>query len=99
MAEPLITAIVSTFRAERFIRGCLEDLVAQTLLDRMEILVIDSGSPEDERSICEEFARRYPQVRYLRTENEPLYAAWNRRRSPTEKLALPSRTNGPLDRW
>ena len=78
MSEPLITAIVSTFRAERFMRGCLEDLVAQTLIDRLEILVIDSGSPEGEGAICNEFAKRYPQIRYVRTEREPLYAAWNR---------------------
>jgi glycosyltransferase involved in cell wall biosynthesis len=78
MPEPRITAIVSTYAAQRFMRGCLEDLVAQTLLDEMEILVIDSGSPQGEGAICEEFARAHPQIRYLRTEREPIYATWNR---------------------
>jgi glycosyltransferase involved in cell wall biosynthesis len=78
MALPLITAIVSTYSAERFIRGCLEDLVAQTLFSEMEVLVIDSGSPEGESAICAEFARQYPQIQLIRTEREPLYAAWNR---------------------
>ncbi|MDB5849749.1 MAG: hypothetical protein JWP29_3501 [Rhodoferax sp.] len=78
MSEPLLTAIVSSYSAERFMRSCLEDLVAQTLLQHMEILVIDSGSPQGEGAICQEFARTYPQIRYLRTEREPLYVAWNR---------------------
>ncbi|WP_394789170.1 glycosyltransferase [Rhodoferax sp.] len=78
MTEPIVTAIVSTYSAERFIRGCLQDLVAQTLFDRMEVLVIDSGSPQGESVICEEFVQKYPQIRLIRTEREPLYAAWNR---------------------
>lgn len=78
MALPLITAIVSTYSAERFIRGCLEDLVAQTLFSEMEVLVIDSGSPQGESAICAEFVRQYPQIQLIRTEREPLYAAWNR---------------------
>lgn len=79
MPAPIITAIVSTYNAERFIRGCLDDLVAQTLFAHMEVLVIDSGSPQDESAICAEYVERFPdQIRLVRTAREPLYAAWNR---------------------
>lgn len=78
MKTPLVTAIVSTYRAERFILGCLQDLAAQTLFAEMEVLVIDSGSPERESEISTAFARQHPQVRVLRTQHEPLYHAWNR---------------------
>src|SRR5439155_1145656 len=64
--------------AERYIRACLEDLEAQTIADRTEIIVIDSGSPQNERAIVEEFQQRYSNIVYLRTERETLYAAWNR---------------------
>lgn len=79
MSEPLLTAIVSTYKAERFIRGCLHDLVAQTLFPRTEVLVVDSGSPEGESEIVSEYVCAYPeQIRLIRTEREPLYQAWNR---------------------
>lgn len=78
MRQPLLTCIVSTYGAERLMRECLEDLVSQTLFDEMEVLVIDSGSPEGESAICREFAQRHPQIRHWRTEREPLYATWNR---------------------
>jgi glycosyltransferase involved in cell wall biosynthesis len=78
MPAPLVTAIVSTYNAERFIKGCLDDLLAQTIASDLEILVIDSGSPQDERSVCAPYAERFPAVRYIRTERESLYAAWNR---------------------
>ncbi len=76
-----VTAIVSTYASQRFMHGCLEDLVGQTLFAKgaMEILVIDACSPEDEGSIVAAFAAKHPNIRYVRTpEREPLYASWNR---------------------
>ncbi len=79
---PRVSAIVSTFQSQRFIRGCLEDLFDQTLFHRgeLEILVIDSASPQNEGAIVAEFTARAPdRVRYLRTPTrETVYGAWNR---------------------
>lgn len=75
---PVVSAIVSTYNAERFMQGCLEDLVAQTLFPRMEVIIIDSGSPQNEAAICAPFVQKYANIRYIRTEREGVYAAWNR---------------------
>jgi tetratricopeptide (TPR) repeat protein len=75
----LVSAIVSTYSAERFMRGCLEDLVSQTIGDNLEIIVVDSGSRENEAAIVREFQMRHHNIKYIRTENrETVYAAWNR---------------------
>ena len=76
--EPLVSVLVSTYAAEKYLRACLDDLEAQTIADKIEIIVIDSGSPENERGIVEDFQRRHTNIRYIRTEREPLYVAWNR---------------------
>jgi FkbM family methyltransferase len=75
---PVVTAIVSTYNSERFMASCMDDMVAQTILNKLEILVIDSGSQENERSVVERYQKRFPNIRYVRTEREPLYTAWNR---------------------
>ncbi len=77
-SAPLVSALVSTCNSARFIRGCLEDLERQTIADRLQIVVVDSGSTENEAEIIREFQKRFDNIQYLRTEREPLYAAWNR---------------------
>ena len=73
-----VSAIVSTYGADRLLRGCIEDLQRQTIADRTEIIVIDSGSPQDEDGIVREFQNGNPNIVYIRTQRETLYEAWNR---------------------
>lgn len=78
-AEPVVSAIVSTCNSAEFIRGCIEDLERQTIAEQLEIIVIDSASPQNEGEIVRELQERYQNIRYLRTEQrETVYAAWNR---------------------
>lgn len=75
-----VSAIVSTYNSERFIAGCLEDLVQQSHFQagKVEILVIDCASPGNEGAIVRSFQERYPNISYLRlSERETLYSAWN----------------------
>jgi len=77
----LVSAVVSTYSARRFIEGRLQNLVEQTLYrqGQLEIIVIDSASLEDERSVILGFAERYKNITYLKTDlRETVYAAWNR---------------------
>jgi glycosyltransferase involved in cell wall biosynthesis len=75
---PLVSVIVSTYNSERFLASALKNLEQQTIADRIEIIIIDSGSTQNERAIVEEFQSHYNNIRYLRTERETIYQAWNR---------------------
>jgi GT2 family glycosyltransferase len=77
--EYLVSALVPTYNAGRFMRGLLKDLEAQTIADRMEIVIVDTGSPTDEKKIVEEFQKEYDNIVYLRTEHrESSHSAINR---------------------
>ncbi|MBM4063765.1 MAG: glycosyltransferase family 2 protein, partial [Planctomycetes bacterium] len=68
MTEVLLSALVSTYASERHLRGCLDSLLAQTLGDRLEIVVVDACSPEGEGAIVREYQQRHANLRYVRTE-------------------------------
>ncbi len=92
-----VAALVSLYKAERFIRGRLEDLVEQTLFQRgeLEVIVIDSASPENEYGIVREYCEKYPSIKYKRTNvRETLYRAWNR---GIEMSSAPLLTNANAD--
>ena len=74
----LVSAIVSAYNSEKYIRGCLEALENQTIADKLEIIVVDSGSQQNEAAIVKEFQQRYNNIKYIRTERETIYGAWNR---------------------
>jgi glycosyltransferase involved in cell wall biosynthesis/ubiquinone/menaquinone biosynthesis C-methylase UbiE len=75
-----VSAIVSTYNSENFIEGCLQSLVNQTLYQKgsLEIIVINSGSQQNEEMAVEKFQSQYPNIKYIKTERETLYKAWNR---------------------
>lgn len=76
----LVSAIVSSYNAEAFIEGCLQDLLRQSLFHKgqLQIVIINSGSEQGEELIVKAYQKQYDHIIYLKTEREPLYAAWNR---------------------
>lgn len=76
--NPLVTVAIPAYKAERFMRACLQNLSRQTIFDRCEVIVLDSSSPENERAIILEFQQKFPNIRYVRTPYESTGAALNR---------------------
>jgi glycosyltransferase involved in cell wall biosynthesis len=80
--SPRVSVIVSLYNAESKLKLFLDQLSGQSLLEagQMEIILIDSGSPTNERQAFEALMAEHPlPVLYARTaERETIQAAWNR---------------------
>ena len=61
-------------------RSRLNNLVKQTLYKKnlLEIIVINSGSQQNEEKIINEFQLNHPNIKYIKTKRETIYQAWNR---------------------
>lgn len=72
-----VSAIVSCYNSERFLRGRIEDLLAQTLYRKgeLEIIVVNAGSEQGERYIVRDYLGC---VTYIESLREPIYTSWNR---------------------
>ena len=72
------TVAISTCNSADYLRARLAQLLDQSLDGCFEVVVIDSGSCEDEKSVCAAYEGKFPRLIYERTERETLYSAWNR---------------------
>lgn len=68
--EKIITIVVPTYNAEKYLRTNLESFHIEEVLDDIEVLVINDGSKDGSLSIAEEYCRRDPQTyRVISKEN------------------------------
>ena len=76
-----VSAIVSAYNSERYIAGRLQNLIDQSLYQKkqLEIIVVDSCSPQNEGQYVKELMRQFKHIVYVRTaERESVYGSWNR---------------------
>ena len=67
-ASPKVSVVVPVYNVEKYLRECLDSLLAQTLKD-IEIICVNDGSTDGSLAILEEYAARDPRVRVISKEN------------------------------
>ena len=72
----MISVIVPVYKVEKYLRHCVDSILAQTYPD-FELLLIDDGSPDGCPQICDEYAGRDPRVRVIHKPNGGLISARN----------------------
>ena len=74
--QPVISIIVPVYKVERYLRRCLDSIIAQTFTD-WECILIDDGSPDSSGKICDEYAAKDSRFRVIHQENKGVSAARN----------------------
>lgn len=73
---PKISIIVPIYKIERYLRQCIDSILAQTFTD-FELLLIDDGSPDGCPAICDEYAKKDSRIRVFHKHNGGLTSARN----------------------
>lgn len=73
---PFVSVIIPVYNAEKYLRACLDSVVAQSLRE-IEIICVDDGSTDASAAILREYAARDPRVRVITQENRYAGAARN----------------------
>lgn len=63
-----VSVLVPVYKAEKYIRRCLDSLLGQTLKD-FELILVDDGSPDCSGAICDEYSKKDSRVRVIHKIN------------------------------
>ena len=74
--NPLISIIVTVYNTEEYLNHCIESIVAQTYKN-IEILIIDDGSKDVCRAMCDEWGKKDERIRVFHKENGGISSAKN----------------------
>lgn len=74
--EPLISIIVPVFNKENYLRKCLDSILNQDY-QNFELIVINDGSTDSSKIICEEYAANTDKIILVHKENGGVSSARN----------------------
>lgn len=74
MAE--VSIIVPVYQVEKYIRQCIESILAQTFTD-FELILVDDGSDDNSGKICDEYAEKDSRIKVIHQKNCGLSRARN----------------------
>ena len=75
--RPLVSVIIPVYNVERYLRHCVDSVLAQTYTN-LEIILIDDGSTDASGKICDEYAQKDARIRVLHKANGGLSDARNK---------------------
>ena len=71
-----ISVIIPVYNVEKYLRRCVDSVIAQTY-DNLEIILVDDGSPDGCPQICDEYANKDSRIRVIHKKNGGLSSARN----------------------
>ena len=74
--QPLVSVIVPVYKVEEYLQKCVESIICQTYT-KLEIILVDDGSPDSCPQICDEFALKDDRIKVLHKKNGGLSDARN----------------------
>lgn len=60
--EKLLTIVVPVYNTEKYLSKCLNSLIVPKHLERLEVLIVIDGSPDNSEKIARQFESKYPRT-------------------------------------
>ena len=75
----LLTIVVPVYKVEEYINKCLDSLIlSPELMNKMDVLIINDGTPDNSAQLSREYVKKYPNVfRQIDKENGGHGSVWN----------------------
>jgi len=77
MESPELSIIVPVYNAEKYLRKCIDSILAQTFTN-FECIIVDDGSTDSSSDICEHYSQADTRIIVVHQENSGVSAARNK---------------------
>ena len=72
-----VSVVIPVYNPGKYFVPCLESVISQTIFDDMEIILIDDGSKDGSSDVCDDYAKKYPNISVFHQENSGVSVARN----------------------
>lgn len=69
-----LSILVPVYNVEKYLRRCLDSIVSQTYKD-FEVILVNDGSIDESGNICDEYAKKYDNIKVIHKDNGGLASA------------------------
>lgn len=76
MNQPLISVIIPIYNVEKYLRLCVDSVIAQSYKN-LDIILVDDGSPDGSPAICDQYAKSDYRIKVIHKVNGGLSDARN----------------------
>ncbi len=74
--KPTISVIIPVYNVEDYLARCVDSILVQTY-EKLDVILVDDGSPDGSGKICDEYAAKDSRVRVIHKPNGGLSSARN----------------------
>lgn len=72
----MISVVVPVYNVAQYLPDCMNSIFAQNVAD-MEVILVDDGSTDNSGALCDQYAKKYGNVKVIHQKNAGLSAARN----------------------
>ena len=66
--EDLISIIIPVYNTDKYLKKCIDSIISQTYKN-IEIILVNDGSTDNSKKICEEYVKKDKRIKLLNKEN------------------------------
>lgn len=74
--DKLISVVVPVYNVEKYLKKCIDSTINQTY-KKLEIILVDDGSTDSSKEICDEYIKQDSRIKVIHKENGGLSSARN----------------------
>ncbi|MGU8908541.1 glycosyltransferase [Clostridium perfringens] len=76
MYNKKVSFIIPVYNVEKYLKECIESVIRQSI-EQKEIILVNDGSTDDSKLICQEYAKKFNYIKVINKNNGGLSSARN----------------------